>query len=611
MLINRIKILDGESLASYLYRLAGENYYDSPLVFLDVLGVSEREMNQNLFNEHAFAQITELSSVSKELLYRMTINSFLDQWSPTFLDGILLKSKIKYCPSCINDEKHHQLIWMLRPVTVCLKHDLLLVDRCGSCGSEISMANLMENKCNQCGSLFDASVTQSIKTYPYLKRSQQEIQNWIYGSGKDLLNHSFKEYIQLANRSFHLLEGLYSFVEPRNHLIQVFPNQKKVGLNNLHTAVALANVYWMYQHPDNFHAVLRVFQSKHHDIRYMQKKEFENLFRTEKFNIIQQWYEQFWLEQIKIGSIRKNFSVFKENYTMLEQRTSVSKEEVKNKWRITSQRLSRLQNNGSVKMIVVRNGKYKRYMINKDSIIRVKLEEQKFISRIDAAKLLGIHVNTFRKLTDMKIVSPKMTPSGVLQIEVSDVERLLEQCRGKYVHNPRGISLYDATQRYRSYGLNLAKLIGWIQSGKVQTVTNHKHGMLSNIFIPEQELDHLLRAIKDERKGRKGYYLEEVMRMLGVGEATIHKMIHRGILVPDCVMSHESGRGSYSFDKTRIDTFHGQHIRLAQASALYNVPRHRLHQWLEKGMLKNYSQGITRRPLLLKAEIENLINKIK
>ena len=79
-----------------------------------------------------------------------SIDRSLLSWSAVRRVGITLRD-IKLCPACLEEEVGYgRLFWRLRPVILCPRHALLLIDRCPLCHEPIPGLRLVSERCPYC-----------------------------------------------------------------------------------------------------------------------------------------------------------------------------------------------------------------------------------------------------------------------------------------------------------------------------------------------------------------------------------------------------------------------------------------------------------------------------
>jgi hypothetical protein len=57
----------------------------------------------------------------------------------------------QFCPECLRHQAYHRLMWMPQAIPVCLEHRCLLVDRCPVCHGWLSVAAIVQTRCQDCG----------------------------------------------------------------------------------------------------------------------------------------------------------------------------------------------------------------------------------------------------------------------------------------------------------------------------------------------------------------------------------------------------------------------------------------------------------------------------
>lgn len=156
-----------ESLASFLLRFAGANGWDADWI-LESLHIEDpwnpQKINQGLTAEQ-LSRLKELTGVSS--IDGMTIHRFAKALIVTGGNGpagrqalgeeeierYVHQTGTKFCPVCIEEAQYHRIHWDILPLTSCLKHSLLLVDKCSRCNEPIRHEEVIlgEHECRQSG----------------------------------------------------------------------------------------------------------------------------------------------------------------------------------------------------------------------------------------------------------------------------------------------------------------------------------------------------------------------------------------------------------------------------------------------------------------------------
>jgi hypothetical protein len=116
-----------------LHRLSYANHLDSPDPIGDELGLKWWELPPNIFNEEACEKISVLSGCDKKLLYSKSHHSILTKLDEKQIQLFFHRTRVKYCPTCLADKKIHQFLWGLKPISLCAKHHVILINTCHGC----------------------------------------------------------------------------------------------------------------------------------------------------------------------------------------------------------------------------------------------------------------------------------------------------------------------------------------------------------------------------------------------------------------------------------------------------------------------------------------------
>ena len=160
---------EGESLSSVIRRALVNNHcpaFKWAERLLPSCPARKRAGQPNLFY-HApeLSDLSELLLLPRERLYDATIHKFagvlqsqdrlLHSDDLLFLDQsdlrrFALRGATKYCPLCLSEGLYHRTYWDLLPATMCLRHSILLRDRCPVCNGRIDHGQLISGK-HKCG----------------------------------------------------------------------------------------------------------------------------------------------------------------------------------------------------------------------------------------------------------------------------------------------------------------------------------------------------------------------------------------------------------------------------------------------------------------------------
>ncbi|CAG7653102.1 hypothetical protein PAESOLCIP111_06702 [Paenibacillus solanacearum] len=550
----RPSIWSKESVASYLYRLASVNHYSTVSYFATMLSTTVPKMNNNTFNEKQLSMISYISDTCRTELIHSTYFQLDNYLGPKLLSKILLKNKVKFCPQCIKDALYHHHAWGLLPLNICVDHHIELVDCCQCCGKTIPLNSFMNGFCSQCGFSFASTNGVIVDRTDNLFVSQLDLSQAFYYNSILPLGLSLKDFLLLSFHTFHLLDGMGSYIANKNEKVKIFHNKSNGYRNSSAMMIALGNVYWMLQDfPNHFYRLLSDFHGheyKKNQNLYGKKEQFERIFALISHPTLKEAYEQFWLDKLDRGIVRKDFSIFKKVPTLLEQRKFISKDEIRTDIGMSYEMVEQLSENSKLLMVTSQKGKLSRYMIEKDSLTSVLEEKNLLISKKEAALVLGIQRDSVPKLINAGLLKTyKSTSNSVEKLELMEVQDLVIRCRGEIVKEINGIRFHDALIKYSVNGLKIIDLIQFTLEGQMKPITAKASGSLADNYFNIYEIEKCLQTIKNNKINEQGYFMSDVMRVLRVGEKTLKHMAEQKVLEPIKVLTDRNGRKRYLYNK--------------------------------------------------------------
>lgn len=248
--------------------------------------------------------------------------------------------------------------------------------------------------------------------------------------------------------------------------------------------------------------------------------------------------------------------MFKKNPALLEQRKYLRKDEIRITVGTSYEKLTQLNQLKEINLVTSQKGSKTNYMVDKISYQNNVEEKKKFITKNEAALMLGIQKDSVPKLIAAGILKTYRKESSRYElISHSEVESLIDQCRGKLrTHEEmNGLKLHDALITYSVNGLSIVKIIQYTREGLLNPINVTSDGPLSQNIYPVYELEQCIGLIKKEQQEERGYYLQDVIAILKIGEKKAWRWIDEGILVPERVIKLKDGRERYLFNKQFID----------------------------------------------------------
>jgi hypothetical protein len=227
MLLTRPIIDLGETLQSYIIRLARFNHYrfEHWSLYLSQESVSYR--SRDIADRNQLRAFVFLSTGMP------SVNQLFDQWQ--FFDTekkYFDYKKIKICPICFGSNKHKLMAqWSFRNNLVCPEHSCLLVDKCSRCGDSITERTVHAMKCDKCElPLHEFEVKETEVDY-FSKRIKSLISEKALKKRETLLDELNWQYIHIEALSLLVYqEGSQLWRRKRSYSIeQKYQHQTIIG----------------------------------------------------------------------------------------------------------------------------------------------------------------------------------------------------------------------------------------------------------------------------------------------------------------------------------------------------------------------------------------------
>lgn len=558
MPLNRPERYLDESISSYLFRIARANY-KSVGVLTASLGITKAEWLSNNYSDEQISYIALQLNLNKNDLFLGTYGTFNDLLNENS-HSYLLRNRMKFCPDCFREKPYHRIMWGLKPITICLQHYCRLIDTCTKCHFPLILDQFMNGFCSRCGYRYHYSESILVPIGSIEFEFQRDFQEALFQSGK-MLNSigvlNANQFLLLAHCSFYLLEGLKSFFDKEAPVIRIFHNRRGGIQTNDWLAEAYNHAYWMYQDfPHRFQLVLYEFSKKPRKKLYNQMKAFEVLFEVEGYDLIKNEYEQFWINELEKGAVRCDLSIFKQNEDLLLRKKHLRKEEAKQLTGISYPKLEALHQSGQISIITQQNGKTKQHFIDRVIFDRLSREREKYITKKEAAQILGVQRETISQLVKEGLLKEVETAfSHNMLIRLKEVVDLLEESRGVLNTKVEGDRFHQVLIKYSVVGLTVSRLLKFTHQKLLNPQLAVVNGNLLDTWYCEEEIQRCISLLKHEKKNSEGMYMKEVMKHLKIGERRMKKLMESGLLLPDRTIVWKDGRKRYLFNLRNVEEF--------------------------------------------------------
>lgn len=544
------------------------------------------QINSHDFSMEFIRLLSSKAFIGSELLLLMNGQRFVESWGEEMFSELRRTYRCKFCPLCIQEINYHKHIWMYKPVTICLEHQVLLIDQCDKCHKNVIIKDLIHGCCGTCGAIYKLFKTTNIPKESLVLSSQRFIYSLLNGDEpctSICQKNDFAEYMTLAKYSFYLLEGLDSFDPSCPGKIENFRNKKMGHQDNEKFTIAMSNLFWMYQNfPVNFNKVLEEHAKKPLKVRTYQSNQFVKLFGA-TFSHISLAYREFRLLQKR-----------EEEQTIIN-RMPTEKMDQQN---TLQQAKSRKKQNCQVKHnIIVGNTLPK----NLDG----------YMTRMEASHLLGIGIREqVNAIIEAGFLSLYNYPGNKWLLKKSDIRNFLNRYSGTYIEGEViGRRFHEVLNIFSQRGLNLVRLLQFIRDQKLTPYHNRHNINLADCYFLDEQIETCLPEILREKQLKRGYTLQEISKMLKLERKTVKKLTEHQIFEPVKIVTYKDGRQNYFFSRIEVDDFVNNLITIPEAVNNYNVSEWQLRYWMREGMLSDKLIGFGKKYLVDKRQVEELLTK--
>lgn len=255
MLLRRTVLMPGESLLSFVIRLAGLNYCSVSSMIDLIINHNETQKLHPTHHQIVYPKeyrtlrrLSEASGVDPDELSLASNHRFVRAMEvdrpytnpvdtsqglqdrkqggiTTLVEKHLSSPKQgKYCPLCLRSSNYHRIDWVPRAMSICLDHQCLLLDRCPNCGQYVSVEEIVDRHCRKCES--DLCTTDEIiVSGDEGGINSQQFLGYLLGLQKDLIvpDGSCLSECRPAV-AYQLVESLQNYFLAGNNIWTHFPS---------------------------------------------------------------------------------------------------------------------------------------------------------------------------------------------------------------------------------------------------------------------------------------------------------------------------------------------------------------------------------------------------
>ncbi|WNS46105.1 TniQ family protein [Paenibacillus sp. MMS20-IR301] len=542
---------EGESIYSFLFRIATvENVYTSLQFLLDNVNHSTvYSCNLNFCKasgvQKKLAEIVQQGGLFPE---KLTLNQFEKLFfdkppNKRDLELFFYQKRVKYCPQCMREDPFHRLQWDIANVTVCLEHELLLLERCTSCQKTTSIFDLMAGHC-RCGTFIEDTQSETVLSAMVME-AQRITQSLIAGNttemelnaGSNINARDYFRLVHLFSSLLHHFDGNHLVFkhfpilgESANYLLKGGEERDVQMITAVHTAA-----YFLLSTPDEcFNEVVRTLEemTTFPEKRFIYKRRLlRKIIDFPALEDHQSLYDEYLRNLTYVYPRRKNeITIPDSNYYTLQ--------ETLEKLSITYKQCMHLIEAGFLKGHQRPRTVRKNMMFTKSDVDAWSLKRKSLLTSEQVAKALGIHRLQVWKLADAGLLpalrGPKVDGFQKRLFEPETVAAFLQNVTTGTVvmvkPSPEWKSFHESLLHLHNSGFNAIELTQLILTGRIKTAVASKELSLSGIFLHKRDVQKLIAEARQKRIDEIGYTVKEISSMLNVGQRKVQRWIDDGAI---------------------------------------------------------------------------------
>lgn len=606
--LNKLPIIETETLSSYIYRVFKHNHQDTPHAITNKSSFKRFDLDNNQIKDEICKELSSLTG--KDNLLKYSYKSM--NLTPEQGNFLTLKTWTKCCTSCMEEQIHQGFTWGFHIVNVCTRHSVYLLNECNKCSRRFTINSLFENECGECKQTISEMHLETVTDY-FILKSQKEFIELLQGRKKKFLGlFDINDLIIVLSGFAQIFHGSKSFTQ-KNVPKYKMECTNKIPFCQKDLINYLADLYWLFEDFDNrFPVILQVTfqQGSARNTRRRRQIFLASISSSSNLNFIIKAYHDYRIEHyIQFMKVPKNIISFDKQAFEYIRMNFFTMDEIKGRFGIVDSELDLLMKDGYLKDCHFHTGSatYFRKDTAEKKINKFLLEKADKVTAKEAADLLGVYLDRVFDLLKNNILSNSMYLKNDKRFSRREIARLLNSLNIQKVDNLVGkISLSECFKRYTTSGLSLSRLIYFIKKmGLTPYVLASPYKISDLFFAPADVID----KIKEHRVLIKGYNLKQVSEELGCTERTVLKIVEAGLLDKPTIENLSKQIIAYLFEVKDIISFKETYFFMEELIDEYKVTRSSVSNAIHRGAIKNYMSGICRKTLVNKQQFEDYQNR--
>lgn len=540
-LVIRSPLLPDETLSSLLIRLAKANFYDTPYAVIQLCRKQLRS-SDNLncpARVETYQAIEELVQIDAYTLHQATVHRYAHVWdSPknncvTLPNGqivtlvpsgrnrnIFSENDVQYCPLCLREEAYHRLIWLPRAVTVCLKHQCLLVYKCPRCRYALNTLGIVKGHCHRCGLSLPQVEPIFVGDDEHGLLSQKIIQSWFQG---EPLNYE-GSLEQPSSILYAFMDGLWLSARYIRHwaYLHPLPAGDEQGVDDeasplrrfqCYATVVKALLNW----PQGFHGFLDAYLLRlanplsyriHEDFGHIFNKCISVYWNSDGFQAIHRAFDEYLIDRYSLSSSVYHLDRSRSTPDFRERLPYVPVAVGAKMLGVTPETMMHLaEKEGLVTYEEAKGGRaeYRLTLVKRADVLKLKEKWENGVSVNEAAQMIGTSPKVVRQLLRRELVKAvrgqEVDGSYAWSVDFNSLRLFVGRLRFKTRHAMASetIPIILALQMLSAYKTNLAGVIDNIFEGVLKAHWPKEAKRLDEMFVSQDDISRLLHELAAEQ----------------------------------------------------------------------------------------------------------------
>lgn len=646
-LLCRAPLRPGESLPSFLARLAELNRYDPPRLLEQAGQDGVRDRVRCPARPETFERLAALTMTGCAELYQASAHRFAGTLVPPGAEAAALDlpgrgpvpllprsldakhlrpaASAQFCPECLRADLYHRLAWLPLAAAVCPHHGSLLLAACPRCGAQVSIHAVVRARCAGCGADLAEAVSTPVVDDGWGLFSQQVIQAWLWGAAPPDAPRLRTFPDESPAALYRVLDGLRwavaTAVEEGGAWGTITPAAGEEAWDaQAKPAPALAGQLYaaalrgLADWPEGFYAFLAAYAARggrsptgrlHEDLGTLYSRWLLDYWRGPAFGFVQEAFDRY-----AAAHYAGTPAASRSRRCREAELPCVSLAEAAALLGTTPGMVERLVAVGRLAYYDSRRTPRFRYL-PRDAVLALGERWQETVALGEAARALDLGERTVVELTQVGLLAAERGPAVDGYAHWLFSRQTVEDCAGRIRERvtmadlpppPDRLSLAGAVQVLSTLGLNAAGVLGLVREGRLRGYSPPgEETVPGRLLFSRAEAQNCLAAFKAER----GWVdREEIARRMGVKHTVVSKWVRAGLLTP---LENTPGHSQH-FDRATVEQFVAGHVFTAEAATLLGVDKDTVIRWTKTGRLVPVSGPgqDTHRYLFRREDVERL-----